>query len=77
MKNLSAMWETWVQSLGREDPLEKEKATHTSTPVWKIPWICSLVGYSSQGRKESDTTERLLSLFNVNDDVNCIACSVA
>ena len=33
-----AMWETWVRSLGREDPLEKEMATHSSTLAWKIPW---------------------------------------
>jgi len=32
------MWETWVQSLGREDPLEKEMATHSSILAWKIPW---------------------------------------
>jgi len=32
------MWETWVQSLGQEDALEKEMATHSSTLVWKIPW---------------------------------------
>ena len=32
------MQETWVQSLGREDPLEKEMATHSSTLAWKIPW---------------------------------------
>ena len=37
-KCLPAMWETWVQSLGREDPLEKEMATHSSTLAWKIPW---------------------------------------
>ena len=33
------MWETWVQSLGQEDPLEKEMATHSSTLSWKIPWM--------------------------------------
>ena len=33
------MWETWVQSLGWEDPLEKEMATHSSTLAWKIPWM--------------------------------------
>jgi len=33
-----AMWETWVQSLSQEDPLEKEMATHCSTLAWKIPW---------------------------------------
>ena len=38
VKNLSAMQETWVQSLGREDPLEKGKATHSSILVWRIPW---------------------------------------
>ena len=51
------MWETWVRSPGREDPLEKEMATHSSILAWRIPW--SLVGYSPRGRKESDTTERL------------------
>ena len=33
------MQETWAQSLGQEDPLEKEKATHSSTRAWKIPWM--------------------------------------
>ena len=51
-----------VQSLGREDPLEKETATHSSILAWKIPWMEELVGYSPWGRKESDTTERLHSL---------------
>ena len=36
-KSLPAMWETQVRSLGREDPLEKEVATHSSTPAWRIP----------------------------------------
>ena len=38
VKNLPAMQEMWVQSLGREDPMEKEMATHSSVPAWKIPW---------------------------------------
>ena len=38
LKHLPAMWETWVQSLGREDPLEKEMATHSSILAWRIPW---------------------------------------
>ena len=38
VKNLPAMWETWVQSLGWVDPLEKGKATHSSTLAWRIPW---------------------------------------
>ena len=39
MKSLPAMWETHVLSLSQEDPLEKEMATLSSIPVWKIPWI--------------------------------------
>ena len=38
VNNLPAMWETWVQSLSWEDPLEKEKATHSSILAWRIPW---------------------------------------
>ena len=38
LKRLPGIWETLVQSLGREDPLEKEMATHSSTLAWKIPW---------------------------------------
>ena len=37
LKHLPAMWETWVRSLGREDPLEKEMATHSSILAWRIP----------------------------------------
>ena len=39
VKLLPAMWETWVRSLGLEDLLEKELATHSSTLAWKIPWM--------------------------------------
>ena len=38
VKCLPTVWETWVQSLGQEDLLEKEMATHSSTIAWKIPW---------------------------------------
>ena len=38
VKHLPTMRETWVRSLGQEDPLEKEIATHSSTLAWKIPW---------------------------------------
>ena len=38
VKRLPTMWETWVQSLGQEDLLEKEMASHSSTLAWKIPW---------------------------------------
>ena len=55
IKNLPAMQETWVPSLGWEDPLEKGMATHTSILAWRIPWTV----YSPWGRKESDGTEQL------------------
>ena len=38
IKNLPAVWETWVRSLSWEDPLEKEMATHSSILAWRIPW---------------------------------------
>ena len=38
VKNLPAMWETWVQSLGWEDPLEEAMATHSRIPAWRITW---------------------------------------
>ena len=38
VKSMPAMWDTWVQSLGWEDPLEKEMATHSSTLAWRILW---------------------------------------
>ena len=49
----------WVRSLGGEDPLEKEMATHSSFLAWKIPWTEELEGCSPWGSKESDTTEQL------------------
>ena len=58
LKRLPARQETQVQSLGPEDPLEKEMATHSSILAWRIPWTESLVGYSPRGCKESDTTEQ-------------------
>ena len=39
VKRLPTVWETWAQSLRREDLLEKEMATHSSTLAWKIPWM--------------------------------------
>jgi len=49
VKHLPAMQETWVQSLGQEDPLEKEMATHSSTLAWKIPWMEEPGGLQSMG----------------------------
>ena len=59
VKNLPAMQEMWVQSLGQEDPLEKEMSTHSGFLLRKPHGQGSLAGYSPWGRKESDTTERL------------------
>ena len=53
------MQETWVQSLGWEDPLEKEMAPHSSTLAGKSHGRGSLVGYSPWGHKESDMTVQL------------------
>ena len=55
VKHLSAMQETWVQSLSWEDPLEKEMTAHSSILAWKIPWMAEPSGLPSTGRKESDT----------------------
>ena len=50
---LPAMQETWVQSLGQEDPLEKEMATHSNTLAWKIPWV------EEPGRLQSAWSQRV------------------
>ena len=49
--------ETWVQSLGGEDPLEKGMATHSSILAWRIPWTGEPSGLQSKGCKELDATE--------------------
>ena len=58
VRNLPAMWETWVRSLGWKDPLEKRKATHSSTLAWRIPRT------ESMGSKELDMTEQLSLSLN-------------
>ena len=77
VKNLPAMQETWVQSLGGEDPLEWEMATHSSILAWRIPWT------------ESDTADRLThtnsrawilvprrTLYSANDtEINVLNCT--
>ena len=57
VKNPPAMRETWVRSLGREDPLEEVVATHSSILVWRIPWTEELGELQSTGSRESDTTK--------------------
>ena len=65
VKCLPTMQETWVQSLGQEDPLKKEMATHSSILAWKIPWTEEPGGlYSPWGCKESEMTEYLTATTN-------------
>ena len=59
VKHLPTMWETWVRSLGQEDPLEKEMVITPVLLPGKSHGQRNLVGYSPWGRKKSDTTERL------------------
>ena len=70
-----------VQSLGREDPLEKERATHSSILAWRISWTEELGGLQSTGHKESDMTEQLtlaclltqqLTHFKTLSTITCI-----
>ena len=53
LKRLPPMRETWVRSLGREDPLEKEMATHSSILAWRIPWM------EEPGRLQSTGSQRV------------------
>ena len=64
VKNLPAMQETQVRSLGQENPLEKGTTTHSKYSCLRIPWTEASAGYSPWGHKELDMTEQLrLSLF--------------
>ena len=56
VKNSPVMQETWDQSLGQEDSLEKGMATHSCILVWRIPWTEEPDRLSPRGHKESDTT---------------------
>ena len=56
VKHLPTMWETQVRSLGWEDPLEKEMATHSSTLAWKIPWTEECGGVAKSQTRLSDFT---------------------
>ena len=69
VKSLPAVWETRVQSLGWEDPLEKEMATYSSLLAWEIPWTEEPGGLPSVGLQESDTTEGLTILSKRLDDI--------
>ena len=71
VKHLPTMWETWVQSLGWEDLLEKEMATHSSTLAWKIPWTEGPGGLWA--RKELAMTEQLHFYIQCSPNLCCMA----
>ena len=70
VKNLPVRQETWVQSLGWEDSLEEDMATHSSILAWRIPWTEMPSGLQSMGLQRSGTTGRL-SLYQ-----RCCCCGV-
>ena len=57
VKNLPAMQEIWVRSLGQEEPMEKEMASHPSILAWEIPWTEEPGGLQSRGLQRADITE--------------------
>ena len=67
VKNLPATQETWVQSLGQEDPLEKEMDTHSSILAWRIPWTEKPGGEQSMGsqrvRQDSATNTHMVFYY--------------
>ena len=70
LKRLPGMWKTQVRSQGREDPLEKEMATHSSTLAWRISWVEEPGRLQSMGSQESDTTERIHFHFHFHFPLN-------
>ena len=71
VKNLPVMQETWIQSLGWEDPLEEGMVIHSNILAWRIPMERSLAGFSPWGRK-LDMTERLSTHFILNPYVDVL-----
>ena len=66
IKNLPAVQETRLQSLGQEDPLENGMATYSSILAWRIPWTEEPGGFQTMGHKESDMTKQLtFSLYQL------------
>ena len=63
VKNLPAMWETQIRSLGQEDPMEKEMATHSAILAWRIPWIYAplLLSEESNTGKSDNVSHSLMS----------------
>ena len=64
VKNPPTMWETWIRSLGWEDPLEEDMATHSSILAWGIPMDRGAWRATVHGVTESDMAERISTAFN-------------
>ena len=73
VKNPPAMQETWVSSLGAEDPLEKGMVTHSSILAWEIPWTEKPGRLQSRGCKGLDMTERLTLIISISPTPNRIS----
>ena len=73
VKNLPAMQETWVRSLGGEDPLEMGMATHSSMLAWRIPWIEEPGGLQSMGsqRVRHDCVTNTFTMYLNVKELNC------
>ena len=79
VKDLPAMQEIWVRSLGHEDPLEKEMTTPSNILAWRIPWTEKPDGLLFMGHRESDRTDRLntpVSLWNLDTEEAISGASV-
>ena len=70
VKNLPAIWETWVQSLGWEAPLGKEMATHSSILAWRIPWIVFHGVAKSQTQLSDFHFQNSAHLFNTFNHID-------
>ena len=73
VKNLPAQWETWVQSLGWEDPLEKARQPHSNILAWRIPWTEESGGLQSMGSQRVDMTEWLTRTHTHTPYINSTA----
>ena len=80
VKNSPAMQETWVQSLGQEDPLEKEMATHSTFPAGMIPWTEEPGGIQSMGlqrvRLHRVTSLSLFTIVQLDTELNLLVLTI-
>ena len=75
--SLPALWETWIQSLGQEDPLEKEMATHSSILAWKIPWMEQCGSLQSMGlQRVGHNWATSLSFLTPSQRIN-VVCTIS